>query len=618
MGFHCRFAAKSLETLTSAVRNLGNFLRFISVSSQPPVVTKPEFLSWPYPKKELEYWSNKPISAIHFSLNQSDFKIVVDAYPQSLHVERSSTRPKSLYARESIPNVTHEFLKSLLICEDLDSLMTGALTFEIPNITVKKPLRPKRPSIEGGLVDLSETEKKLNALLSIAPSISPAESELTDRRGRWYREKYTKIYDLFAGEVWAHQNLIDGYARLLDAQKNYNERGEKARRETDESFNRISDTYKATLSQQEELEKNEKLKAQSFVEEIKNSASRLRSNYEIGTREDVERYFNMFLRRLPLPNFVPKDWELSYDEIAKIIIVDYKFLSLAEVSFCKIVQLKSGQAIKPPNKGELKALASAFYPTISLRLAREVVNHDFADKVHGVCINGWVNHKDGATGLERKTYISSMFVKKEDLLSINLPDVDPARCFDSFSGRVIRAESLEIAPVNPIIRFDKSDKRFVEGRDVLDSMSAGMNLAAVDWEEFEHLVRELFEKLFTKPGVEVRVTQASRDKGVDAVVFDPTPITGGKLVIQAKRYVNVVDVSSVRDLYGTLLNEGASKGILVTTSSYGMDSYEFAKNKPIDLISGAELLGLLSAHGYKARIDLEEARQLMANQNVRR
>jgi restriction system protein len=49
--------------------------------------------------------------------------------------------------------------------------------------------------------------------------------------------------------------------------------------------------------------------------------------------------------------------------------------------------------------------------------------------------------------------------------------------------------------------------------------------------------------------------------------------------LQAKRYKNTVRVSAVRDLYGTMLNEGASKGILVTTSGYGPDAYEFANNK---------------------------------------
>ncbi len=58
----------------------------------------------------------------------------------------------------------------------------------------------------------------------------------------------------------------------------------------------------------------------------------------------------------------------------------------------------------------------------------------------------------------------------------------------------------------------------------------------MDWQDFEHLVR---------------------DKGVDAVAFDPEPVRGGKYVIQAKRYLHTVDVSAVRDVYGTMMNEGA-------------------------------------------------------------
>lgn len=108
----------------------------------------------------------------------------------------------------------------------------------------------------------------------------------------------------------------------------------------------------------------------------------------------------------------------------------------------------------------------------------------------------------------------------------------------------------------------------------------------------------------------MKVTQASRDGGVDAVAFDPDPIRGGKIVIQAKRYTNTVDVSSVRDLYGTVLNEGATKGILVTTSNFGPDAYNFAKDKPLTLMDGNNLLFLLSKHGHKAHIDLRAAKKL--------
>ena len=160
--------------------------------------------------------------------------------------------------------------------------------------------------------------------------------------------------------------------------------------------------------------------------------------------------------------------------------------------------------------------------------------------------------------------------------------------------------------------MSKDDRRFIEGYSVEDKLDSGVNLAAMDWQDFENFIRELFEQEFSVPGGEVKITQASRDGGVDAVAFDPDPIRGGKIVIQAKRYTNTVGVSAVRDLYGTVLNEGAMKGILVTTANYGNDAYEFAKGKPLTLMNGANLLYLLEKHGHHARIDLQEAKAMLS------
>lgn len=91
-------------------------------------------------------------------------------------------------------------------------------------------------------------------------------------------------------------------------------------------------------------------------------------------------------------------------------------------------------------------------------------------------------------------------------------------------------------------------------------------------------------------GLETRLTRSSRDDGVDVVACDQRPVLGGKVVIQAKRYCKTVGVSAVRDRYGTMMNEGANKGILVSTSGYGNDAFNFAKDKPIELIDGARLL----------------------------
>jgi restriction system protein len=165
-------------------------------------------------------------------------------------------------------------------------------------------------------------------------------------------------------------------------------------------------------------------------------------------------------------------------------------------------------------------------------------------------------------------------------------------------------------PIRPIMQLQTTDARFVESRDVDLEVDPQSNLAAMDWEDFEHLIAQLMEWEFARSGVEVRVTRASRDRGVDAVMFDPDPLRGGKYVLQAKRYTRTVDVSAVRDLYGTLLNEGANRGILITTASFGPDAYEFAKDKPLSLVDGPNLLNLLARHGKTFRIDLEEARLL--------
>ena len=100
-------------------------------------------------------------------------------------------------------------------------------------------------------------------------------------------------------------------------------------------------------------------------------------------------------------------------------------------------------------------------------------------------------------------------------------------------------------------------------------------------------------------------------------MFDPNPLKGGKYVLQAKRYTNVVGVSAVRDLYGTIMNEGANRGILITTSSYGPDAYEFAKNKPISLVDGPNLINLLNKHKMKYKIDLKEARDILDSKKIK-
>lgn len=216
---------------------------------------------------------------------------------------------------------------------------------------------------------------------------------------------------------------------------------------------------------------------------------------------------------------------------------------------------------------------------------------------------------DPATGHPRNGIVASLQAKREVFANLDLEKVDPVACFRELKG--LSTPNMNVpTPIRPIMQLQTTDARFVESRNVDLEIDPQSNLAAMDWEDFEHLIAQLMEWEFARSGVEVRVTRASRDRGVDAVMFDPDPLRGGKYVLQAKRYTRTVDVSAVRDLYGTLLNEGANRGILITTASFGPDAYEFAKDKPLSLVDGPNLLNLLSRHGKTFRIDLDEARQL--------
>ena len=245
---------------------------------------------------------------------------------------------------------------------------------------------------------------------------------------------------------------------------------------------------------------------------------------------------------------------------------------------------------------------------ITLRTVYEIIRADSANATEAVIFNGWVRSINRSTGQEINPCVMSLHCKKNEFQMINLLNIDPKMCFKFLKG-IGSSKLFSLAAITPILQIQKPDHRFVQGYDVANELEETFNLATMDWEDFEHLIRELFEKEFSKDGCEVKVTRASRDGGVDAVIFNPDPIHGGKIVIQAKRYTNPVGVSAVRDLYGTVLNEGANKGILVTTSDFGPDSYSFANGKPLTLFNGGNLLQLLEKHGHKAKIDLDEPKK---------
>ncbi len=318
----------------------------------------------------------------------------------------------------------------------------------------------------------------------------------------------------------------------------------------------------------------------------------------------------MVLSRSSYPDWMPQEFDVSYNPETFTLLVSYSLPSVdmlprrREVTY---VQSRDEFVEKQLTDSQINKLYDGLLYQIVLRTVHELFEADQAEAIKSIVFNGNVTSIDRSTGLAATACILSLQTMRDEFLRINLANVDPKACFKTLKG-VGSSKLHSLTPVAPIMELRREDGRFVSAREVASTLDDTVNLAAMDWEDFEHLIREIFQAEFSSGGGEVKVTQASRDGGVDAIAFDPDPIRGGKIVIQAKRYSNTVGVAAVRDLYGTVLNEGATKGILVTTSDYGPDAYGFAKDKPLVLMSGANLLHLLERHGYRAQIDLKEAK----------
>lgn len=372
----------------------------------------------------------------------------------------------------------------------------------------------------------------------------------------------------------------------------------------------------AVLEDQRQKWQTEKEEFDKTIQEHNQNIHQQKDRYLSADPTAVTEYIETVLNTSEYPDFCPQTSRFEYDSDNKSLVIDYSlpapsmFPTLQEV---KYVASKNELKYVHVSEAAKNKLIDNTYYNIAIRTIYELYATDHVSALDAIAFNGWVTATDVATGNDITACILSLFTKKSDFSEIQIDKIEGKACFKKLKG-IGSSKLCAIIPIQPIATINREDSRFIQGNDIAHTIDESTNLAAMDWNDFEHLIRELFEKEFSSNGGEVRITQASRDRGVDAIAFDPDPIRGGKIVIQAKRYTNTVDVACVRDLYGTVLNEGATKGILVTTADYGPDAYEFSKNKPITLLTGGNLLSLLEKHGHKAHIDIKEARLILAQE----
>jgi restriction system protein len=118
---------------------------------------------------------------------------------------------------------------------------------------------------------------------------------------------------------------------------------------------------------------------------------------------------------------------------------------------------------------------------------------------------------------------------------------------------------------------------------------------------FETLVVDLLLKM-GYGGMEGsgQVTRRTGDGGIDGIIKQDE-LGLDTIYIQAKRWDKGISVSrpELQKFAGALLGEGATKGVFITTSSFGKPAIEYAKSVPnakIILIDGLALAKLMIKH----------------------
>jgi restriction system protein len=99
-------------------------------------------------------------------------------------------------------------------------------------------------------------------------------------------------------------------------------------------------------------------------------------------------------------------------------------------------------------------------------------------------------------------------------------------------------------------------------------------------------------RLFARQGYRVENLRAVKDGGIDLIVTDRQ---GRRAIVQCKRYRSTVGEAALRDLYGTMIHDGASMAFMITTGSLSAAARRWAAGKPIVLIDGARLVELAHA-----------------------
>jgi restriction system protein len=422
------------------------------------------------------------------------------------------------------------------------------------------------------------------------PEVSLSQAMLFRKKGiiRKYEEDYNRKF-----ETW--EKICEKIQQNYDAQMS----------DYLDAMNVLESQKQQVLAETEDarLAYEEERREQNEVADV------LYINYQGRQPEAVEQYLEMAMQQSVYPDSIPRNAELEYHRDNRTLFVAMELPHPDAIPREKGLvsdAITKQYRITEYSPAERSALYKDIVFKFILRTFHELFAADEAEVVDAISLNAWVRTLNLGNGQYENICIATLFSSRAEFSTVNLAQVDPALCFRFLKG-VSAPELSDLTPIPTQFTISKKTKEQVPTRKQLEPIDPDKNLANTGWVEFQNLMMELFGKEFEQADTDLKLIASSPENGVEAVGLDPDPVRGGRVIFVARRSTKPVSVSAVRELFGSVIHEGAIKGILASTADFTPEAYEFARNKPLSLLNGSTLLGLFEKHGYKLRINLREA-----------
>jgi restriction system protein len=329
-------------------------------------------------------------------------------------------------------------------------------------------------------------------------------------------------------------------------------------------------------------------------------------DFRAAVPDAVEEFFGQVLALSEYPSDFPHEYQIAYRQEPRELVIEYRLPPVEVIptarDFRYVKTRRQIDEVARPVK-ETKELYASVIHQVALRTMWECFAVTVAeDVVDTVVFNGIVPATNRATGQAEELHLISAPASRTDFSTLVLDQLDPAACLKHLKA-ILSPHPFDLEPVEPVIEFQKAKYRFADPVDALAGIDSRPDLLKMDWYKFENLIRQLFEAM----GLDVQVTQSSRDEGIDAVAYNKTDIVHrSEILVQAKRYSNCVPTNDVRALAGSVEEKRATAGVLVTTAWVSPETKAFAaRNNRLSIIEGGELKHLLAEHlNLDVRIDL--------------